>query len=159
MKFDVSEVRLGCDGHSEGLDGAIEVHVKDRIVVVPDTGRRVGHLVTHKPEPVVARVRLLLRHGRASPSHDGRLHSNGRCDGRKCEVGCPADRELTIGSVVKHVALIRMRLAPGVLVRTKISGFAKISRTRILCCVQIADVNPDSVRHAIVMVAGVIVGA
>ena len=52
-----------------------------------------------------------------------------------------------------------MRLTPGVLVRTKISGFAKISRTRILRCVQVADVNPDPVRYAIVMVARVIVGA
>ena len=159
MKFDISEVRFGCDGHSKGLNCAIQVHVKQRIFIVPDAGRRVGNFVTDKPNPIVAGIRLLLRHGRASPSRNGRLHPDGRCDGRKCEVGCSADRELTIGSVVKHVALIRMRLAPGVLVRTKISGFAKISRTRILCCIQVTDVNPDSVRHAVVMVARVIVGA
>ena len=51
-----------------------------------------------------------------------------------------------------------MRLAPGVLVWTKVSGFAKISRTRILRCVQVADVNSDPVRHAVVVVASVIVG-
>ncbi len=54
------------------------------------------------------------------------------------------DMELPVRGIVEHVAFIRMRLAPGVLVRTKVSGFAKISRTRILCCVQVVDLNPES---------------
>src|ERR1043166_9937792 len=100
---------------------------------------------------------LLLRGGGAGPSHDGGLHSDCSCHGRKCKAGRPADRELAIGKIVKHVALCGMRLTPGILVRTKITGFAKIGRTGILCCVQVADLGPDPVRHAVVMVTGVIV--
>ena len=51
-----------------------------------------------------------------------------------------------------------MRLTPAVLVRTKVSGFAKIGRTRVLCWVQVADLYPDPVRNAVVNVAVMVVG-
>ncbi len=161
MKFDVTDVRPGPKGHTKGLDRAIEVHVIKSILIVPNTGTWVSHFVTHKPNPVVVWIWFKLVHcsARRHPGLDGGLHPYRVTDGCKVEISGAGDMELTVRGIVKHVALIRMRLAPGVLVRTKISGFAKISRTRILCGVQVADINPDPVRHAVVMVASVIVGA
>ena len=37
-----------------------------------------------------------------------------------------------------------MRLAPGIFMRGNIGGFAKIGGARILCCVQVAHVQPGS---------------
>lgn len=49
-------------------------------------------------------------------------------------------------------------MAPGVFVRANVGRFAKIGRTWILCCVQIANVDPDPVRYAVVVVSVVVVG-
>ena len=158
MKFDISEISVGTQRYGERLNCTVQVHVKKRIVVMPDSSRRVGHFVTDKPEPIVARIRLLLRDRCASPSHNGRLHPHCGTDRCKIEIRGAADRELTIGKIVKHVALVRMRLTPGVFVRADVSGFAKIGRTRILCWVQVAALHPDAVRDAVVLMAAVIVG-
>ena len=161
MKFDVTDVRPGPEGHTKGLDRAIQVHVIKRILIMPNTGTWVSHFVTHKPNPIVVWIWFKLVHcgTRRYPGLDGGLHSHRATDRCKVEISGAGNMELAVRGIVKHVALIRMRLAPGVLVWTKISGFAKIGRTRILCRVQVADINPDPVRHAVVMVASVIVGA
>jgi hypothetical protein len=161
MKFDVTDVRPGPEGHTKGLDRAIQVHVTKSILIVPNTGTWISHFVTHKPNPVVVWTWFKLVHcgARRYPGLNGGLHPNRATDRGKVEISGAGDMELAVRGIVKHVALIRMRLAPGVLVWTKISGFAKIGRTRILCRVQVADINPDPVRHAVVMVASVIVGA
>src|SRR5438552_2062839 len=161
MKADVTNVRPRSEGHTKGLDRAIQVHVIKRILIVPNTGTWVSHFVTHKPNPVVVWTWFKLVHcgARRYPGLNGGLHPHRATDRCKVEISGAGNLELAIRGIVKHVALIRMRLAPGVLVWTKISGFAKIGRTRILCRVQVADINPDPVRHAVVMVASVIVGA
>ena len=51
-----------------------------------------------------------------------------------------------------------MSLAPGILVRTRVLRFGKIARALIECCVQIVDLNENTVRCAIVRMAAVIVG-
>jgi hypothetical protein len=40
------------------LDGAIQVHVKKSILIVPAVSRRVGHFVAHVPDAIVTRIRL-----------------------------------------------------------------------------------------------------
>ena len=49
---------------------------------------------------------------------------------RKCETRRAADGELTVGDVVIHVALTRMRLAPDVFMRSDILALGKIGRAR-----------------------------
>ena len=46
--------------HTEGLNSAIEVHVKEGILIVPDARRRVRYFVAHKPNAVVTRIGLDL---------------------------------------------------------------------------------------------------
>src|ERR1051325_5476137 len=158
MKFDVRKIRFGTHRNGERLNSAVEVHIEQRVFVVPDASTWGGYLVTNKPDPIVARIRFLLRHRCACPGHDGGLHSDRRCDRGKSKRGCAADRELTIREDVKHVALGWMRLAPRVLMRAEISGFAKIGCTRILGCVEITSLNPDPMRDPVVVVASMVVG-
>jgi hypothetical protein len=58
------------------LNSAIQVLIVKRIFIMPDASSGVGYFVPHKPDVIVARIRLNLVHGRASPSHDGRLHAH-----------------------------------------------------------------------------------
>lgn len=126
---------------------------------MPHTCTWISDLVTHKPDAIIAWIRLGLADRSSIPSHDGRLHPHGRANRLKPEIGwSSANRELAIRDIVEHVAFSRIRLAPGILVRTDIGSFAKIGRTRILCGVEVVDLNPDSVRHAVVVVAAMVVG-
>ena len=65
-----------------------------------------------------------------------------------------------MGEIVKHVALVGMRLAPRIFMRADVGGFTKIGRARILLGVQVSHVNQDPMRHAVVNVGrvGVIIG-
>src|SRR5438094_4561698 len=65
--------------------------------------------------------------------------------------------KLTIGGVVKHVALPRVTLAPGVLVWSNICRLGKIGGTRIGWRVQIVGLNNNPVGHTVVHVPGMIV--
>jgi len=80
VKADIADVHSGDQGHTERLDGAVEVLVIQGVFVVPDTGTWVSHFVTHKPNPVVAWIGFGLADRRASPSHDGGLHLYRRAD-------------------------------------------------------------------------------
>ena len=62
MKFDVTDVRPGCERHTEGLDRAIQVHVIKSILIVPNTGTWVSHFVTHEPNPVVVWIGFNVVH-------------------------------------------------------------------------------------------------
>ena len=159
MKTDVADVRSGNQWHTEGLNSAVEVYVIKGVFIMPHTGTGISHLITHEPNSIVAGVRLGLVHCGASPGHNSRLHAY-RCANRlKCEIGwTSANIKLAVGGIVKHVALVRMSVAPGILVWTNVSGFAKIGRAGILCCVQVTVLHPDPVRHPIMMMAAVIVG-
>jgi hypothetical protein len=64
------------------LNGAVKVHVKERVLIVPDACRGVGHLVARKPNAIDSRIGfdLIYRGARNCPSLDGRLHSDGGAD-------------------------------------------------------------------------------
>jgi hypothetical protein len=83
MKPDVADVNAGCQRDTKRLNASIEVLVIERIFVMVNTGRRVGHLVTHKPDAVVTRVGLDLAHRGTGPGHYGGLHSHRRSRRRK----------------------------------------------------------------------------
>ena len=127
MKSDVRDVCSWPNGHAEGLDGAIEVLVVESIFIVPHAGTGVRHFVAHEPDTIVSRVRLLPIHRRAGPGHDRWLLAHCGAHGGKAE-GCRAATHSIplIRSVVVHVALARMTLAPGVFVRDDVFRFGKI---------------------------------
>ena len=77
VKSNVTDVNSSSQRHTKGLNRAIQVHVIHNVLIVPDSRRRVGYFVAHKPEAVVSRVRFLSGHRRACPCPDGRLHSRG----------------------------------------------------------------------------------
>lgn len=147
VKGDVGHVYSRSQRHSERLDGTIKIFVIQRVFVVPRATAQVGYFVTHKPDTVIAWIWLdpIYCRTRRGPSHDSRLHS--RCAANRCEreIGGPADSELTVGGVVIHVALARIRLAPVPFMRSHVLRFSKISRARIERCVQISDFDPDPV--------------
>ena len=76
MKSDVTYVNSSAQRHTEGLNGAIQVHVKKRILIVPDSSGGIGYFITHEPDAIDTRIGLDLVYCRACPSHDGRLHSH-----------------------------------------------------------------------------------
>src|SRR5213082_1760440 len=118
MKFYVRDVCSGSKRDAKRLDGAIEVLVIERVFVMINADRRVRHLVTHEPNPVVARIGFELIHRSASPRHDSWLRSHGGTRlGKSERLGDSAYCVPAVRSVVVHVALARMRLAPGVFVR------------------------------------------
>jgi hypothetical protein len=145
VKPDVTYVYSWPYRHGKGLNSTIQVHVIESILIVPDVRGRVGHFIAYEPDPIVARIGLNVVHCRACPSVDGRLHPDGRGDCGECEGGCPADRELTIGDVVVHVALPGMALAPGVFMWANVCRFAKIGRPLIKVLVEIVDFHANPV--------------
>ena len=159
VKPDVTNIDPRSQGNTKRLNGAIEVLVIQRVFVVPDSGRRIGHLISHEPDTIVSWVRL--DRGAdccASPGQNGGLLPHCVSESCKGEIGRAAYRELTVGDIVKHVALVRMSLAPGIFMRTDVCGFAKIEGARILRGVQVANLDPDTVRNAVVIVVGVVIG-
>ena len=58
VKLDVTDIDSGSQWHAEGLDSAVEVHVKKSVFIVPHTATQVGDFVTHKPDTIVARIRF-----------------------------------------------------------------------------------------------------
>src|SRR4026209_650568 len=160
MKSDATNVHSSSQRYAEGLNRAIQVHVKERILIVPDSSRRISYSIAHEPNPIVTGIRLDLGYRCTSirPSLDGRLHLHGVTGLVKCEIGRSAtDRKLLVGDIVKHVALVRMRLAPGVFSRRDVVGFGKAARGGILCWNQVARCNCHSMRSTGVIVARMIV--
>ena len=88
MKPDVTNADSASQGHTERLNRAIQIHIIESILIVPDSSRWVGYFVADKPEAVVPRIRVQAVHCRASPRPDGRLHSGSFTCWRKAEVGC-----------------------------------------------------------------------
>ena len=77
MKSDVADVDSSSQGHRERLNGTIEVLVIERILIVPHAGGRVGDLITHEPNTIVAVIRFDLIHRRASPGLNRWLLTHG----------------------------------------------------------------------------------
>lgn len=132
MKPDVRDVYSGSNGNAERFDRAIEVLVIKRILIVPDARSWITDLVTHKPDAIVTWVRLNSIHCRPSPRHDGRFGAHGGAYTSKTKWLVDSGHAvLTIRSVVIHVTLARMILAPGVLVRDDVLRLSKICGSRI----------------------------
>lgn len=162
MESDVAQYRMRrVIDDFERLNPTIQVHIKDAILIMPDAGIWPCDLISNEELAIVTRIGLDFGHNcaRACPCLDGRLHSHRATYRRKDEIRWPAThRELAIGEIVKHVALIGMRLAPGVFMRANIGGFAKITRTGIQRCVEVIHVYQDSVGYAVMAMTAVIVG-
>ena len=86
------------------------------------------------------------------------MRSLGRANGAKTEIRrTTAHVLLLVRSVVKHVALGWVILAPGAFVRDDVLRFGKIGGARILRRDQITRLNQNSVRGYVMNVAAVIV--
>ena len=161
MKSYVAQARgLKPEHNLEGLDGPIQVHVKDGILIVPDSRIWPCYLVTDEEKPIVTRIGFDLSHrcARSCPCLDSWLHSHRATDWRKAEIRrAAANRELAVGEIVKHVAFRRMRLAPGVFMRADVGGFAIIGRAWIPPWDQVTRFHQDPVRYAVVDMAAVVV--
>ena len=62
VKPDITYVNSGTEGHAERLNRAIEVLVIKRVLVVPDSSRRIGYFVAHEPDAIDTRIGLDLVH-------------------------------------------------------------------------------------------------
>jgi len=83
----------------------------------------------------------------------------GRSKWRKAESGrAAADSVLLVRSVVVHVALVRMSLAPGAFVRHNVFRFGEIGSVQILRRDQVTGLYQNAVRRYVMTVAGVVVG-
>jgi hypothetical protein len=56
VKRDVTNVNSGSERHGERLDGAIQVLVIERVLIVPDSGAGVGDFAAHEPNTIVSRI-------------------------------------------------------------------------------------------------------
>ena len=132
MKSHVAYVNSGPQRNGKGLNTSIQVLVIQSIFIVPDSRSGIGHLVTDEPNAIVAWIRLDLIYRRASPSSDGWLLSHGSTYGAKRERLVDSGYGVAlVRSVVVHVALARMTLAPGVFVWDDVFRFRKIRRSRV----------------------------
>jgi hypothetical protein len=136
MKVDVIDVNSGSHRHGEGLNGAIQVLVIERVLIVPDASVWSRDLVTDEENAVASRrcprSWLDLIHRCASPSHDRRLLLLGVAYGTKSKGLVDSSYGvLLVGSVVIHVALVWMTLASGAFVRHDVFRLGKIGRPRV----------------------------
>ena len=159
MKRDVSDIDSSSYRHAERLNRPIEVLVIERVLIVPHAATQVGYFVTHEPDPIGPWSRLDLIYRRAGPSHDPRLLSMSAADRTKAESGrAAADSVLLVRSIVVHVALVGMTLAPSAFVRDDVFCFGKIGSVRILRRDQVAGLHQNAVRSYVMTVAAVVVG-
>ena len=130
MKSDVSNSDSSSYGDGERLNGAIEVLVIERVLIMPHASRWVGYLPAHKPDTIGAWSGLdRVAHRRASPGGNGRLLSHGGGCGTKTKRLIDSDYVvLTVRSVVIHVAFRRMSRAPDAFIRDDIIRFGKVLR-------------------------------
>ena len=157
MKSDVTHGYSGCQGHSERLDGAIEVLVIDRVLVMPEASDWTGYFVANEGNAIDSWSWLDRVDRRPGPGVDRRLHSHRGPHGREAERGGATNSELTVGNIVVHVALAWISLAPDVFVGSDVLTFGEVSRTRIRRCVQVARCHRDPVGGPGVSVARVVV--
>src|SRR5437868_4461226 len=112
---------------------------------MPISGRGVAHFVADQSNTVVARIGFDLVDRRARPCLDSRLHLHGGSYCYKTEWGtCASYTELTIRSVVIHVALAGICLAPGIFMWCDVLSLGKVGRAEIKRRVQIIDLDKKS---------------
>src|SRR4030095_1410784 len=118
--------------HGERLDGAIEVLVIKGVFIVPDANSGVRYLEADIPDAINSWNRLNLGHGGACPRHDSRLLLHGDAYGNKGEgLVDPGYCVLPVRSVVIHVALAGVTLAPYTFMRADGLRFSKIRRSGV----------------------------
>ena len=159
MKTDVRDVCSGSKRHAERSDGAIEVLVVERVLIVPDARAGVCYFVTHEPDTIISRIRLLPVYRCTGPSHDRWLLPRSGANSGKGE-GCRAATHVIplIRGIVVHVTLARMTLAPGVFVRDDVFRFGKIGGAWVLGGNQVIRLHQNSVRRYVMTVPTMIVG-
>jgi hypothetical protein len=91
--------------HTEGLDPAIQILVVNRVLIVPDAKRWIGHLVGNEPASIHTRLGLDRIDGRARPHVDGRRRAHRRPNRHKGKTRRARDIEATVRGIVIHVAL------------------------------------------------------
>jgi hypothetical protein len=74
VKAHITDVNSRRQRYAERLNAPIEVLIIQGILVVPDPSSWIGYFVTHEPNAIVPRIRLILIYCCACPSHDGGLH-------------------------------------------------------------------------------------
>jgi len=127
MKTDVRDVYSRSNRHAKRLDGPIEVLVVQRVFIVPHASGGVRDFVAHEPDAIGAWSRLNLVYRRTGPSHNRRLLSHGgSCASKTKGLINSGYGVRTVRSVVIHVALVRMTLAPGPFVGNNVFRFGKI---------------------------------
>ena len=132
VKSDVRDVYSGSERHAERLDRAIEVLVIERVFIVPDASSRVGDFVAHEPDTIVEVIGFELVYRRTSPSRDRGMLSHGGSRTSKTKGLTNSGYGVgTVRSVVIHVALVRMTLAPGAFVGDDVFRFGKIRRAHV----------------------------
>src|SRR6266404_2448576 len=128
VKSDVRNVYSRSNRHAERLNGAIEILIVQGVFIVPDASSGVRDFVAHEPDSVGSRRGLDLVYRRTGPSHDRRLLSHGGSCARKTKRLINSGYGIrTVRSVVIHVELVRMTLAPGAFVGDDVLRFGKIS--------------------------------
>ncbi len=157
MKTYIANVDLALPRHAERLKRAVKVLVVQGVLIVPQSGIWPRDLAPDEENTVVSRIRLIKIYCRACPCPDGRLHSRSVTYWRKREIRRATNKELAVRSIIKHVALAGMCLAPGVLMRRDVLRFGKVGCALVKRRVEIVDFHDDPVRNAAVIVAAVII--
>jgi len=136
VKSDVTQWNGKTEEHLKGLNRAIQVLVIDGVFIMPHSCVWSCHLVSNEEDTVIPRIWLNLGHSRASPGHNGRLLSHRVTHEIKRERLVDSNYvALAIGSVVKHVALVGMSLAPAPFVWYYVFRFGEVLRPLIERCV------------------------
>ena len=139
MKIEIPGGNSAPQRHAERLNPAIEILVIDGVFIMPNAGRWVCHFIANEGNAVSARNWFELIDGRSRPGIDGGLRSHSGASRRKSEgAGSARNRELAIRNIIVHVALRGMRLTPGVLVRSDVLSFGKISCPGVQRRIQVA---------------------
>ena len=132
-------------GHTEGLDRAIQILVMDGVFIMPYASDRARYLIDYERAAIDSRFRLDRTTGRSRPGPRSRSHSDRRSNRRKSETRRATDIVTAIGRIVIHVALPRVGLTPRVFMRTVVLNFEVVGRSRIQCWVQVAGIHDNPV--------------
>ena len=130
------------------MNPAIKILVVKRVFIMPNASDWASNFVANVGTAIGSRNGLDRIDDRSSPGSDGIGRSHRRSNGLKGETRRAADSETTVGYVVVHVALPRIRLAPGVLMRSDVLSFGIIRRTRIHRRVEVVHFHAKPVHCA-----------
>ena len=129
------------------MNRAIKILVIDRVFIMVKSGDRARHLVGKKGTAVDSRRGFDGPDGCSRPGIEGRGHSHCGSNRRKGEAGSAGNAKLTKGCIVVHVALSRVGLAPGILIRCDVKQFGVIRRARVQRRVQVVAFHDHHVRY------------